>query len=74
MRKSVLAILAIGCGSVVFGSTEASAFGWGRYRPNDPAQTSCYRGLRWNFSAAYYQSYRKGRVYRRACGCRKVSR
>ena len=56
------------CADKSLGSTEVSAFGG--YRANDPVHSYCFRGPRWNYAAAYYQSYRHRRVYRRTCGCR----
>ena len=71
MGKSVFAFLIVGCAAFAFGSTQASALGLG-YRPNDPVRTFCWRGPRWDYSAAYYQSYRVHRGYaRRGCGCRR---
>ena len=73
MVKSILAVLIFGCTALAFASTEAAAFGGG-YRPNDPVRTSCWRGPRWSYSAAYYQTYRTHRRharvhrgYRRSC-------
>ena len=71
MGKAILAVLVLGCGALAFGSTQASA-GHG-FRPADPARPLfCWRGPRWDYAAAYYQSYRVRRGYaRRACGCRR---
>jgi hypothetical protein len=70
MRRFILAVLAIAGATFVFSGTQASAFGW--WRPNDPVHAFyCYRGPRWDYSAAYYQSYRHHRrSHGRACGCR----
>lgn len=73
MRRLVLAVLVIGCSTFVLGNREASAFGWYR-KDGDFAYHAgpglyCWRGPRWNFAAAYYQSYRYRRVYGRKCRC-----
>jgi hypothetical protein len=74
MRRLILAILAIACTTFILGNTKASAFGWDRpfgwYRPNGNGYY-CFRGPRWDYAAAYYQSYsHHRRAYGRACDCR----
>ena len=69
---TVFAILTIGCGTLAFTTLPAAAFGW--YRPNEPTIGYYGPGPRWNFAAAYYQSY-SHRPYRTAihrwrCRCR----
>lgn len=60
---TVFAILTIGCGTLAFTTLPAAAFGW--YRPNEPTIAYCGPGPRWNFAAAYYQTYNY-RPHRRA--------
>jgi hypothetical protein len=71
-RLLVLAILAIACTTFVLGSTKATAFGW--YRPNGHGYY-CFRGPRWDYAAAFYQSYRHHyRTQGRACSWRLAER
>jgi hypothetical protein len=77
MRKLVVAILCLGGSGLALGSTEAHALGW--YRTHGDyavAAPGCYhfRSPRWNYAAAYYQTYSRSAKYRRGhvhrCGCR----
>jgi hypothetical protein len=67
MMRPALALLALSVVMAAFGSTEASAFGLYRKDGIWIVQTrpGCYyfRGPRWDYAAAYYQSYRYRRGY-----------
>jgi hypothetical protein len=85
MSRTALASLTIVISTVLLGSSPASASGLVWYRKDGivlyHAEDSCYRwrGPRWDYAAAYYQSYgyrravrpayRRGGIHRPKCGC-----
>ena len=72
MRRLILAALCIGT-YILISKNEAHAFGWYRTHGDSVvASPGCYRfrSPRWNYDAAYYQTYHRYRAYGRKCRCR----